>query len=436
MRADVLLFSLLLICMMTPAWSVAAQDPQPQGWRVSLSGHVAGPPLMVAVSKSRQKLYVFKQSSPMALKNSYVCTTGEKVGDKFAEGDLRTPEGVYFTERRLDSGLDWDLYGTLAYTLNFPNPVDRLREKTGSGIWIHGRGHEIVPRETKGCVALYDPEMAKLEQDLVDLNLEIGAPVVIAEDLDWAPGDSNAPSPENLEVLVKQWALAWQAMSPHFFEFYDRDRFTKAHRETFTEFENHKRGLFDRLDWIQVAALDVNVLPGPDYWVTWFNQYYRSPNLVSAGVKRLYWMKDDTGALRIVGREFVEGDADLESTLESQYLKRVTLEMEGFVEAWRSSWERADLDAYASFYAEEAAQGGRIGKEAIRDHKVGLWQSKPPERVAIDDMALSLHPMGVEVTFEQRYEAAGNYADRGRKTLVLKPSVQGWRIVQEDWSAL
>ncbi|WP_167590572.1 L,D-transpeptidase family protein [Oceanidesulfovibrio indonesiensis] len=431
MRVFAVLLTLMIVQSVPGVVAASEAGRTEKGWTARIVGHTAGPSLLIGVSKKNQQLYLFQQKSPLSLKETFVCTTGELEGDKYIEGDLKTPEGVYFTERRLDSGLDPDLYGKLAYTLNFPNPVDRLKGKTGSGIWIHGRGHALVPRETKGCVALYDPDMAQLEP-----HLDVGLPVVIAEDLDWRAGDSTAPPPENLEVLVKQWALAWQAKSEHFFEFYDSEKFSKAHRTPFKAFRDHKENLFNRLPWIQVAANDVVVVPGPDYWVTAFSQYYRSPHLTSAGVKRLYWQKDEDGALRIVGREFREGDAELARSLEQEYLRQVTAEMDGFVEGWRASWERGNLDAYVGYYASNAEQGGRRGVGAIRDHKISLWKTQAPELVKIEDMRVDMHPQGVQVQFTQKYAAAGNYSDLGSKTLVVTPSEQGWRILREDWRAL
>ena len=104
------------------------------------------------------------------------------------EGDLRTPEGVYFVGHRINRKLDWDLYGNLAYSLNYPNPVDRIMGKTGGGIWIHGRGKEFLPRDTRGCVALKVPDMRDMAS-----RIAYGMPVVIASDLSWTqePGVSD-----------------------------------------------------------------------------------------------------------------------------------------------------------------------------------------------------------------------------------------------------
>jgi len=58
--------------------------------------------------------------------------------EKVAEGDMRTPLGVYFIGSNLDPKSLKDFYGAGALTLNYPNPYDLRRGKTGSGIWVHG----------------------------------------------------------------------------------------------------------------------------------------------------------------------------------------------------------------------------------------------------------------------------------------------------------
>ena len=154
-----LLFLALLGVLLLPVFSAQAADAKDataqSNWQVQLIGHKYGPDEFLAINKKQQRLFMFEQRSPLALKDQFFCSTGAIEGDKLSEGDKRTPEGVYFVQRRLDSGLDYQLYGNLAFPLDYPNPVDRLKGKTGHGIWIHGRGHDLVPRETQGCMALF-----------------------------------------------------------------------------------------------------------------------------------------------------------------------------------------------------------------------------------------------------------------------------------------
>ena len=66
---------------------------------------------------------------------------------------MRTPEEFILLSTKLPA--DWifvRIRRHWPHTLNYPNPVDGLRGKTGHGIWIHSKGFELVP--TKGCVAI------------------------------------------------------------------------------------------------------------------------------------------------------------------------------------------------------------------------------------------------------------------------------------------
>lgn len=418
----------------TAAGSAGGASGRADGWHARFAGHPGGPSEFLAITKQKQELYFFEQKSPLAMVEKLTCTTGEREGDKLTEGDLRTPEGVYFIESRLEGGLDFDLYGTLAHTLNYPNPVDKLKGKTGGGIWIHGRGHQIVPRETKGCVALNNDVIISL-----DKRLRKHMPVLIANDLSWAPestepkelGDSN-----RVMQRSEAWVKEWQARSDAFFSFFDPERFSKSGDESFVAFKAHKENLFRTLPWIHIEVGEIRALPGPDYWVTWFEQFYRSPTLVSGGVKRLYWMKDGQGEWRIVGHEWIDADASRVRAMEASYLLERVQEMRAFVNAWREAWRKADLDAYMRYYDEAASQAGRNGKAAIRDHKVAIWKDKRPTKVVFGDLDVKLHPQGLEVGFTQEYEDAKGFKDKGYKTLVLQPHADGWRILSEEWRSL
>jgi murein L,D-transpeptidase YafK len=403
-------------------WAATARA---DGWTATLPEHPSLPPKFLAIDKAKQRFFIFGKKSPLKVLADLTCATGQKPGDKLVRGDLKTPEGVYFVGRRLSGGLNYDLYGDLAFTLNFPNPVDRIKGKTGSGIWIHGRGAPVEPRETKGCVALHLPDLKSIEKEL-----KPGMPVAIAKSLSWRAGalDSDV---DDLIARVREWARAWEDKSSEFFAIYDSDRFSKSRRRTFSAFMRHKERVFAAQDWIQVMAHDIRVVPGPDYWVTYFDQYYRTPSLTSQGVKRLYWMKDG-GDFRIVGREWLRKPV----TLDHVYLKRVSSEIRSLIDRWSSAWRAADLDAYASFYAADVRQGKRSGISEVKEYKRELWRRSEPETVVIENLDVELDPDGARATFVQSYFASGGYSDRGLKTMVLAPAPEGWKIVSEDWRPL
>lgn len=418
-------FAVLVLMAMCTAQALAAS-----GWEAQFAGHPLLPPKFIAVDKDAQTLVVYDHKSPLRVVGRYPCATGQRPGDKQNEGDLKTPEGVYFIQGRLHRKLDWALFGDLAYPLNFPNPVDRIKGKTGYGIWVHGRGKKLLPRDTQGCVALNTPDLRGLAKELTP-----GLPLVISKHFDVTPDQLQKEKMEVDEVVarVKGWAESWQRRSKEFFDFYDAAKYDQAHDGTFKGFVQNKERLFQVNDWIRVLTSDVRVLPGPDYVVTYFRQYYRTSSMASEGINRLYWQRSKDGKLRIVGREWIQTPR----TLDDLYLKTIAAEAGEVIEAWRKAWERGKLDAYLSYYAYGAEQGDRLGVASIKEQKAALWAESRPEKVVFgQNKQYSLAPEGIAVTFDQQYTADKGFTDQGVKDLVLTPTDDGWKIIREDWRAM
>ncbi|WP_041720813.1 L,D-transpeptidase family protein [Pseudodesulfovibrio piezophilus] len=413
----------LLIVILSFFMSVA--PALAEGWTPLLSSHNYGPERILAVDKGAQTLIMLERKSPLHEVRRFPCTTGQSVGDKLVEGDLRTPEGVYFVGYRINRSLNWDLYGNLAYSLNYPNPIDRINGKTGSGIWIHGRGKTFLPRDTRGCVALKVPDMKNVAQEIA-----YGTPVVIASDVEWTP-DSGQDEGEAEAVVgqLQAWANDWQNQSEAFFDHYDPALMVLSENIDFKGFVAHKRHVFAAKPWIHVMLGNIRAIPGPDYWVTWFDQYYRTPGMASTTGKRFYWKKDAQGQWRIVGREYVPAREDLSD----KYMAVKTPEAVALVEAWKTAWLNMDVDAYGKLYAERAVQGARRGATRIINYKKTLWAKTAPVKVGIDGLKVSSHPRGLQVVFVQTFEDSGGYSDIGRKTMILVPDGESWKIESEQW---
>lgn len=268
-------------------------------WQASLYNEGL-PSHLVAVDKQHQTFMFFEKKSPLKLKYVFPCTTGQIPGDKQSLNDLRTPEGIYFVEYKIANGLDFREYGGIAYTLNYPNPVDKLRGKTGHGIWIHSKGFGIEPLSTRGCVAIGLKEI-----DEVGPQLTPGTAVVLAESMDPAlqPRPDTGTAHE-LRRLMQSWSNAWASRSVKMFDFYDPDAYTRAMSESFVAFRQNKERLFKMLRFIKIFNRKINVLQGPGYWVTWSEQLYTASNLSTEGVRRLYWQRGADRKFRIVGMEW------------------------------------------------------------------------------------------------------------------------------------
>ncbi len=139
----------------------------------------------IAVDVSRSRLYLFENSSAgLHLVGDFYVSIGKLGAEKQLEGDQRTPLGVYFITSNLDPKSLRDFYGAGALPINYPNPLDQSRGKTGSGIWLHGTPpaqFSRAPRASDGCVVLSNPD---LQQLLRTVQVRT-TPVVIAQSLQW-----------------------------------------------------------------------------------------------------------------------------------------------------------------------------------------------------------------------------------------------------------
>lgn len=291
------LFACLLIALVVGVPQAALAE----NWQAKLYEE-RSPSGLVGVDKKKGSFFYFEKKSPLRARYAYPCVTGQLAGDKQQVNDLKTPEGIYFVEYKIASGLDFREYGGIAYTLNYPNPVDRLRGKTGHGIWIHSKGFELVP--TKGCVAIGLDDIREVGPSLLP-----GTPVVLAWEIDGRTKEKNETA-RFLAGMMKEWSAAWAAKSPKMFEYYDQDAYTRA-TENFSAFRQNKEKLFKILNFIKIFNREIHVLEGPGYWVTWAEQLYNASNLSTEGIRRLYWQRDKNNKFRIVGMEWTPRDVGM-----------------------------------------------------------------------------------------------------------------------------
>jgi len=173
----------------------------------------------IAIDASRSRLYLFENtaarpngtngtnglSSPnLRLLGDYYISVGLSGIEKTIEGDKRTPLGVYYITSNLNpSGLP-DLYGVGALPINYPNPLDTQRGKTGSGIWLHGTPREQfvrAPQASDGCVVLSNPDLERL---LSTVQIRT-TPVVIAPELKWVDPATLDSERQAFETALERW---------------------------------------------------------------------------------------------------------------------------------------------------------------------------------------------------------------------------------------
>ena len=162
----------------------------------------------IAVDTSRSRLYLFENTAQgLRLVADYYASVGKLGIEKEVEGDQRTPLGVYFITSRLDPAKLKDFYGAGALPINYPNPLDQSRGKTGSGIWLHGTPPDQfarAPLATDGCLVLANPDLERILRTVEPRS----TPVVIARQLQWVPPHSVAADRKSFDTVLNAWRTA------------------------------------------------------------------------------------------------------------------------------------------------------------------------------------------------------------------------------------
>ena len=170
----------------------------------------------IAIDASRSRLYLFEnlnaarngndsgRTPRLKLLGDFYISVGLSGIEKSVEGDKRTPLGVYYITSTLNPADLPDLYGVGALPINYPNPLDVQRGKTGSGIWLHGTPSEQfvrAPQASDGCVVLSNPDLQRL---LSTVQIRT-TPVVIAPSLQWVKPDALAGDLAQFEAVLASW---------------------------------------------------------------------------------------------------------------------------------------------------------------------------------------------------------------------------------------
>jgi len=203
----------------------------------------------IAVDAALSRLYLF-ENTPKGLRlvADYYASVGKLGTEKVVEGDQRTPLGVYFITSRLDPASLRDFYGSGALPISYPNALDQLRGKTGSGIWLHGTPpgqFARAPQATDGCVVLSNPDLERLLRTVEPRS----TPVVIARQLQWVQPHSIQADRQSFEAVLDAWRSAkTEGDMPRLLGFYA------------PEFQGHKKKPLT--EWTTVLQAETRALRG------------------------------------------------------------------------------------------------------------------------------------------------------------------------------
>lgn len=249
---------------------------------------------VVVVDTGKSTLYLFENvnGEPRYVADFYI-TQGKKGADKTAEGDQKTPLGVYFVNQYLSRDKLTDFYGSGAYPISYPNEWDRRLKRDGHGIWLHGTPSDTYsrpPLASNGCVVLSNDDLTHLGR-----HLQVGVtPVIITRQMEWSD-EADRNDRTALLKEIEAWRSDWSSLDTEaYLAHYARD-FSSGSVDL-SAFAQQKRLVNSGKTWIRVKLSNLSAFPYPNQpglVVVNFEQDYESNNLSNRMLKRQYWMKRD-----------------------------------------------------------------------------------------------------------------------------------------------
>jgi hypothetical protein len=432
--------SALLLLLLIPNVSMAATQgetslSQPETVLFLDTGGTAEH--VVVVEKSTQSLFLFRYDGKFKQIFKVPCSTGEEPGRKAKSGDKKTPEGVYFfTKEHPDRDLA-PIYGSRAFPIDYPNLMDRIANRDGNSIWLHGTNKPLEPMDSNGCIVLENRDIDRLAP-YITLNR---TPMIIVETLSGGPVVSDDADRESIGRLLSDWAAATATGSYHTYlnaygaEYLPDISWWPEWRRVRNPGQAGRPALSITLKRTSIFRLNgIYTVLAERYLKAGTKETY-------AGTVKLFLKKGASG-FRIVGEEHQVLPAKLRLKSGENPLVALArqlkppvgeeIEIARLVDAWLEAWSAKDIDRYGAYYASDFKSQGGANLKAWLAYKDQLNRQYRFIRVTRKNMVVKKDKGRRTVSFVQTY-ASNRFKAVGIKQLVLKREGDQWKIYREIW---
>ena len=212
-----------------------------------------------------------------------------KLGQKHKEGDRITPIGVYSLVDKIIPKNTF--YGPVAFVTSYPNLYDKLNNRDGYGIWIHGMPLDGERGDvSKGCIVLHNNDLLKLARTINYKNTILQ----IYQSPLYATKDDIA----SILSLLYKWRYAWENSDlKKYISFYDKD-FRRSNGDDLKKFIEYKKKVFNirKHQKVKIFFKNITIVPYQNfkniimYRVSFYEEYY-APNFTFKGNKEIFVRK-------------------------------------------------------------------------------------------------------------------------------------------------
>ena len=249
---------------------------------------------IIYIDTSNSRLFIFEKDGVMLNKVFDVyASIGKNGSRKNHEGDKKTPIGIYSLEKKIKQPLS-DFYGEGAYPINYPNSLDKLLNKTGHGIWIHGtpkNTYSRPPQSSDGCVVIANEDFINFEKQINNNNVKVIISDESYEDYFKASHESNH---SDFISAFNTWKTNWEAKNfDSYLAFYDSN--AQYNFKNFKNWTDTKLKVFENSNAINVFVENFLAIDYPDdkdnLKFVEFKQTYTSNITNNVSIKQQIWRK-------------------------------------------------------------------------------------------------------------------------------------------------
>ena len=249
--------------------------------------------IYVDTNKSRLYLFEIRDHALIKIFDEYA-SIGKNGSGKNFEGDKKTPLGVYTLGEKITQPLS-DFYGEGAFPIDYPNVYDKLLNKTGHGIWIHGTPKDTysrAPKSSDGCIVISNENFNTLESILKNKQTK-----VILSKLSYDQyfnAENNIDKHNNFMSYFESWISNWTLKNySEYIAFYDAN--AKYNSKAFEIWSSKKKKVFENTNDVQIAIDNLTIIDYPEeeehVKYVEFTQTYNSDLLKQTSQKKQIWRK-------------------------------------------------------------------------------------------------------------------------------------------------
>ena len=242
---------------------------------------------VIITQKEIRELSLYKKDGndfSLVSRNSVI--VGEKEGDKFLEGDKKTPEGAYELLNK-KTNLD-QFYGPFALVTSYPNTLDRIQNKKGHGIWIHGMPlNEEREKYTRGCIALDNPQLESLEKEI-----DLSKAILLTSHGEFKKAKKNHIS--KILSAIYNWRDSWKKSDINKYLAFYSESFKKEDGTDLKKFSQYKKRVFRKNERKRIKFSNIDISPYPNslnktIYKVIMDEDYKSPTVRFKGKKELFF---------------------------------------------------------------------------------------------------------------------------------------------------